>query len=64
MSERRNVQTTKISVELPVLLRTYLEDLVRTGLYGSNIEQVAERIIADEIRRQVFEGHTLQRRHW
>lgn len=53
--------TTKLTIEVPRLLVSYIETLVDTGLYGNSVEEAAHEIIAAELRRLVLENKTFPR---
>lgn len=43
---------------------SYLEDLVRTGLYGATVTAAAEEIIRAEIKRLIDAGKLKERAHY
>lgn len=47
--------TGEISIDIAGL-RPYLDELLRTGLYGSTLEQAIERLLCDAIRREIASG--------
>jgi hypothetical protein len=50
------IETTQFTVSTTPPIRKLLEDLVATGLYGKNIAEAAERLIADSIRQLIGAG--------
>lgn len=55
-AEKNLVPTMKVTLEIPIGLHCQLHALVGTGLYGRSVEQAAQWIIADEVRRQIIDG--------
>ena len=43
----------KILIETTPLMRQYLKELLKTGLYGTTIEKAAERLLAQSIEREL-----------
>ena len=57
MAKPRNpVESEKILVTTTPYVRRYLEHLVAGGLYGKNVSEAAERLIARSIESLVREG--------
>ncbi len=62
MARRPNsVGTVQITISTTVPVRSYLEALVRTGLYGKNPAEAAERLVTRGLERLFREG-ALKRR--
>lgn len=49
-----------LELELSPQIVAYLEGLVATGLYGASVEEAAERVMCQEIRRMIKDGHIRQ----
>ena len=56
-----HLPTVQITVSTTPQVQGYLVRLVSTGLYGKNIAEAAERLIAQSVERLTREG-TLPRR--
>lgn len=63
MRRKESIPCTNITLRVPVLLVSYLEDLTRHGLHGLTAEDTAHQLIAESLRRKVFEEKTLPRRY-
>ena len=50
------MDSVEIRISTNPILKAQLEQLVRTGRYGKNVTEAAERIIAQEIGRLVDAG--------
>lgn len=50
-----------LELELSPQIIAYLEGLVATGLYGASVEEAAERVMCQEIRRLIVEGYIRKR---
>ena len=50
-----------IEVEVLPLMREYLEDLLKTGLWGRSIEEVALRLLEQGIKDEIATDHIRQR---
>ena len=57
MSRGPNViQTVQVRISTTPAIEGHLERLVRTGLYGKNTAEAAERLIAEAVQRLLREG--------
>ena len=54
--EPNTVRTVQVTVSTTPQIRSYLDRLARTGLYGKNAAEAAERLIAEQIRERVDSG--------
>ena len=62
MARLRNLLATKqITISTTQQVEDHLGHLARSGLWGKNAADAAERLIADQIRRFIQDG-TLERR--
>ena len=48
--------TEYVRISTNPVLKGYLEQLVLTGLYGKTASEVAERLVAKEVRRLIAAG--------
>jgi hypothetical protein len=55
-----SVATVKIALSTTPAIRWYLESLVKSGLYGKNIADAAERLVARGVEALIRDG-ALQR---
>ncbi|MFZ1907325.1 MAG: hypothetical protein WAU56_18240 [Steroidobacteraceae bacterium] len=54
MSRKENkLPTENVRISTNPVVKGYLERLVLTGLYGKTAAEVAERLVAQEIRRLI-----------
>jgi hypothetical protein len=53
---KNSVETVQITVSTTQQIRQYLEELTATGLYGKNVAETANELIALRIREMVKEG--------
>ena len=58
---RNHLPTVTITVSTTPQVQQYLVELLSTGLYGKNVAEAAERLIAQSVERKAVEG-TLPRR--
>ena len=57
MARRENVlDSVDLRIASNPMIKGHLEALVRTGTYGKNATEAAERIISEEIRRLLNTG--------
>ncbi len=57
MAKPKNlIESVVVQVTTTPQVRTLLERLVATGLYGKNIAEAAERLLARELERRVGSG--------
>jgi hypothetical protein len=54
------IASEKITITSTPHMRLYLEDLVKSGLYGKNAPEAAERLLARAIETMIASG-TLRR---
>lgn len=54
--KENSLDSVEIRISTNPVLRAQLEELVKTGRYGKNVTEAAERIIAHEIGRLVDTG--------
>lgn len=59
MTAENEPETLELEVTPQVV--AYLEGLVSTGLYGVTVEEAAERLMCQEIRRLIVEGYIRKR---
>lgn len=50
------VPTVTITISTTPQVRRYLGELLSTGLYGKNVAEAAERLIAQSVERKAVEG--------
>ena len=50
------ISTRQLTVSTTEQVAPYLADLAKTGVWGKNAAEAAERLIADQIRRLINEG--------
>lgn len=51
-----HISTVKITISTTPPLKSYLESLVKTGLYGKNAAEAAERLVGRELERLIASG--------
>ncbi|MGH7896429.1 MAG: hypothetical protein ACREQQ_00635 [Candidatus Binatia bacterium] len=54
--------TVQITVSTTPQVQQYLTELVKGGLYGKNVAEAAERLIAQSVERLTREGTLARRR--
>jgi hypothetical protein len=54
-------ETVQVTISTTPQVKEYLLQLVRTGLYGKNEAEAAERLITESLRRQIPEGLLIPR---
>lgn len=59
---RNHVPTVTITISTTPQVQRYLVDLLSTGLYGKNVAEAAERLIAQSVERKAVEGALPRRR--
>jgi spore maturation protein CgeB len=55
------IRTKQITLSTTPQVASYLGDLVRSGLWGKNASEAAERLVSEQIRKLIQDG-TLRRR--
>jgi hypothetical protein len=53
---RNSLPTVTITVSTTPQVRRHLTRLLSTGLYGKNVAEAAERLIAQSVERKTIEG--------
>ena len=53
---KNRIESVPLQVTTTPQVRKLLEHLVDTGLYGKNVAEAAERLIAHELERRIDEG--------
>ena len=59
---RNHLPTVTITVSTTPQVQGYLTELVATGLYGKNVAEAAERLIAQNLERLAREGALSRKR--
>jgi hypothetical protein len=54
--EENKLPTESVRISTNSVIKGYLETLALTGLYGKTASEVAERLVAQEIRRMIATG--------
>jgi hypothetical protein len=57
-----HLPTVTITISTTPQVQKYLVDLLSTGLYGKNVAEAAERLIAQSVERKAVEGALPRRR--
>lgn len=57
-SQSKDYIQTAVNVPIPTRLLPYLENLRRTGLWGTHIDHVVERLVEQGILREIASGNT------
>ena len=57
VEEAKNYTQMAVKVPIPVRLLPYLERLKRTGLWGTHIDHVVERLVEQGILREITAGN-------
>lgn len=55
--KRRIVRAVELELTLTPTLHAYLTQLVSTGLYGRSIEQCAEELLREQVRKVMVDRH-------
>jgi hypothetical protein len=58
---KNSAETVTITISTTLVIKAYLEALVEDGLYGKNIAEAAERLLAEHIRILRGEGYLAER---
>jgi len=58
---RNSVETVIKRISTTPMVEEYLYSLVRTGLYGKNPAEAAERLIAESIKSLIQEGFLVRK---
>jgi len=53
---RNHLPTVTITISTTPQVQEHLVDLLSTGLYGKNVAEAAERLIAQSVERKAVEG--------
>jgi hypothetical protein len=59
---RNHLPTVTITISTTPQVQRHLVDLLATGLYGKNVAEAAERLIAQSVERKAVEGALPRRR--
>ena len=62
MANRIKTGEKPVSLNLNVVLLKYLDDLIRTGLYGNGYTHAVEMLVRERIQ-QLIDNSTIDRRH-
>jgi len=57
---RNDIETVQITVSTTPQVEEYLRNLLKSGLYGHNVAEAAERLLTDRIK-QLFPDETKPR---
>ena len=58
----KSAENKKVQPRLPALMHDYLQDLVRSGLYGNNPTEVAKSLIEKGVMQAIADRHIDVRR--
>ncbi|HEY5704618.1 MAG TPA: hypothetical protein VIS96_03480 [Terrimicrobiaceae bacterium] len=56
MARSNLLKTEYVKISTTQAVKDFLEDLVRTGLYGKTVPEAAERLLTNSIQKLITEG--------